>query len=97
MKIDERIVIKIPKNIQEATATKRSTWFRHAVLRSIWDIRNRHILNDAVDIFGIFKMTDCIEVNLRGDLEVKDISMEKWYSMRCMFNQRKKKKEEEEW
>lgn len=95
MKIDERIVIQIPKNIREATPTKRSTWVRHAILRSIWDIRNRIILDDAADIFGVFTMTDCIEVNLRGELEARDVSKEKWYSVRCTFNQRKKKKEEE--
>lgn len=95
MKIDERIVIKIPRNIREASQTKRSTWVRHSILRSIWQVRNRFMLDHGVDIFGVYKMTDCIEVNFRGELETKDISKEKWYIIRCMVNQRKKKPEEE--
>ena len=95
MKIDERIVINIPKNIREATPTKRSTWIRHAILRTLWGIRTRFMLDEGVDIFGVYKMTDCIEVNLHGELETKDVSKEKWYIIRCMVNQRKKKKEEE--
>ena len=95
MKIDERIVIQIPKNIREATPTKRSTWVRHAILRTVWGIRNKIILDSAVDIFGVFTMTDCIEVNFRGELEAKDVSQEKWYAVRAMVRQRKRKKEEE--
>lgn len=97
MKIDERIVIPIPKNIREGSRTKRSTWVRHAILRAIWNARNRFMLDRGVDIFGVYKMTDCIEVNFRGELETKDISKEKWYIIRCMVNQRKKEKEEWEW
>ena len=97
MEIDERIVIKIPKNIREGSQTRRSTWVRHAILRSLWNVRNRYMLDSGVDIFGVYKMTDCIEVNFRGDLETKDISKEKWYIIRCMVNQRKKEKEEWEW
>jgi hypothetical protein len=93
MRIDERIVIQIPKHVQEATRTKRNTWIRHSILRAVWDIRNRLILDSHEDIFGLFRMTDCIEINIRGELETRDVSMEKWYSVRTMFNQRKKKEE----
>lgn len=96
MEINERIVINMPKNIRDATPTKRSTWIRHAILRSIWGVRNRIILDKAVDIFSVYIMTDCVEVNIKGDFQTRDVSQEKWYSVRAMFNQRKKKKEEEE-
>lgn len=97
MDINERIVINIPKNIREGSPTKRSTWIRHAILRSFWNVRNRIILDDGVDIFGVYTMTDSIEVNLRGSLEARDVSKEKWYIVRAMVRQRKKKEEEEEW
>lgn len=95
MDINERIVINIPKNILNATPTKKSTWLRHAILRNIWDLRNRIIVDAGVDIFGLYQMTDCIELNLKGVLEARDVSKEKWYTVRAMIRQRKKK--EEEW
>ncbi len=95
MKINERIVVKIPKSIQKATPTKRSTWIRHAILRAFWDVRNRIILEEGEDIFNIYKMSDCIEVNLSGYLDARDVSDEKWYIVRAMMRQRKKKEEEE--
>ena len=95
MNIKERIVIKIPKSIQKATTTKRSTWIRRSVLRAIWEVRNKVILEEGEDIFGLYKMTDCVEVNLSGYLDTRDVSEEKWYIVRAMMRQRKKKEEEE--
>lgn len=69
MQIDERFVVPIPKTVQNGTVRRRNAWIRKAVLRSLWDARVKKMVEDGVDIFGVFTMTDCVEVNLKGDLE----------------------------
>jgi len=95
MEIRERIVIRIPTFIRGSTTRKRNTWIRHAILRGIWEVRNKYLI-EGVDIFNVFTMTDCIEVNLRGDIEAMPISDEKRYSIRGMIRQRMTKKDDEE-
>ena len=95
MRLDERIVIRIPPSVRDATPRKRSTWIRHAILRGIWDVRNKYLV-EGVDIFNVFTMTDCVEVNLNGEVEAMPISDEKRYSIRGMIRQRLRKREDEE-
>lgn len=69
MKIDERIVIKMPKYIARGTNHKKAVWANAACRRAMWAARNRIIDGCGLDIFNVFIMTDCIEVTVRGDLE----------------------------
>lgn len=80
--------------MMSATTRKRNTWARRSILRAIWEVRNKHLL-EGVDIFNVFTMTDCIEVNLKGSVEAMPISDDKRYSIRGMMRQRLKKEEEE--
>ena len=97
MEIRERVVIRIPPFVLGSTTRKRNIWIRPAILRAVWEVRNKYLV-EGFDIFNVFTMTDCIEVNLRGELEAMPISDEKRYSIRGMIRQRldKKKREEEE-
>ena len=69
MNVDERVVVKIPKTVQNGTVRRRNAWMRRAVLRVLWEKRIDRMVAEGVDIFGVYVMTDCIEVNLKGDLE----------------------------
>ena len=94
MRLDERIVINIPKSVQGSTTRTRNAWVRRAVLRALWEVRNRRLV-EGYDILNVFTMTDCVEVNIKGDLEAMPISDEKRYSIRGMIRQRKERKEED--
>ena len=71
MKVDERIVIKMPKYISKGTNHRKAVWANAACRRALWVARNRIIDEQGLDIFNVFIMTDCIEVTVRGELEAK--------------------------
>ena len=68
-KIDERFVLNIPRSVQAGTVRRRNGWSRKNILKSLWKLRAKIIAEDGVDIFGVFNMTDCVEVNFKGELE----------------------------
>lgn len=69
MKIDERIVIPVPKSVLSQGVRAKNMWVRHKLMRFVFDIRNRIMKETGEDIFGVFAMTDCIEINFKGELE----------------------------
>ncbi len=71
MDVDERIVVKIPRTVAELKARRRMVWIRRAVMKAMWEIREKVLLERGYDIFNLFVMTDCIEVSIKGDLEAK--------------------------
>ena len=69
MKIDERIVIPVPKSLIPKGRRAKTMWVKHTLMRFIYDTRNRIMNETGEDIFGVFAMTDCIEINFKGELE----------------------------
>ena len=69
MKVSERRVIPKGKRIQDGRAKTVCIWTRRQAMRAIWDIRCSILKETGEDIFGLFEMTDCIEVSINGDLE----------------------------
>lgn len=69
MKIDRRIVVNKPKSTRASSPRRQNLWTKRAVLRSVWDIRKRILEESGEDIFGLFVMDDCIEINIKGELE----------------------------
>lgn len=76
MNVDELIVIKMPKTTQNGTARKRTLWSKRALLRAIWQIRDRILMATGEDIFNVFVMTDCVEARIRGDLLTTKVNLE---------------------
>ena len=80
MKISRRIVINRPKNYPQKSGRVKAAWERRAILHEVWKLRRDIIRETGEDIFGVFTMPDCIEVNINGDLEtfrVKEIKSPK--------------------
>lgn len=76
MKISRRIVVNRPKTVQALGGRRQATWMRRAVLHEVWKLRREIIRETGEDIFGVFVMPDCIEININGELDtfrVKDI------------------------
>ena len=76
MNVDELIVIKMPKTTQNGNSRKRTTWSKRALLRAIWQIRDRILMATGEDIFNVFVMTDCVEARIRGDLLTRKVNLE---------------------
>lgn len=76
MNVDELIVIKMPKTTQNGNSRKRTTWSKRALLRAIWQIRDRILMATGEDIFNVFVMTDCVEARIRGDLLTTKVNLE---------------------
>ena len=69
MRIDERIVIQMPKSILETGVRRRKTWARHAAIRALWNLRRSILEKTGEDIIGMFTMQDCIELNIHADIQ----------------------------
>lgn len=69
MFVEEKIVIKKPKTIREGSAKRAAVWTRHAFLSALYKLRIRIMNEHGFDIFGVYEMTDCVEVNIKGDFE----------------------------
>lgn len=68
MKVNEHIVLNKPASVVgQRTRKAESVWVRRAVLRSIWRMRERIIVEHGIDIFQVYDMTDCVEVHIEGD------------------------------
>ena len=73
MKIDERIVLKIPKSALDTSPRQRTTWIRRMVARAIMDARARILEETQEDIFNVFVMTDCVEISIKGELDTMHV------------------------
>lgn len=65
-----------PKSMQCRGGRVQAGWMRRAVLHELWKLRREIIRETGEDIFGVFVMPDCIEININGELDtfrVKDI------------------------
>lgn len=93
MKLEERLVIPIPKTYYtDMSPRARAAWKRRTVKNALYEIRNQIIDKTGEDIFQIFYMTDCIEVNIRGDLETRVLPKREAVRLR-----RKPKEPEDDW
>lgn len=73
MKIDERIVLQIPKSAFEKSNLQRTVWVRRLISRAIMDARAKILEETQEDIFNVFVMTDCVEITIKGELETKHV------------------------
>lgn len=69
MKLDERIIVQVPKSLIPKGRRAKTMWVKHTLMKAILDYRNRIMRETGEDIFGVFAMTDCLEINIRGELE----------------------------
>lgn len=70
MKLNERIVIPNPKTYYTFMSPRgRAAWKRRAVRNAVYELRNRILRETGEDIFQVFYMSDCIEVNVVCDIE----------------------------
>lgn len=101
VEIDERIPLKFPSSLLGKSGKKKSAWIRRAILRAVWSVRMNKVLNEGYDILNVIIMPDCIELHLKGTIEVMEIPDKKLRYIRTQYRYRHKgkdgKEEEDLW
>ena len=88
MRIDDSITIERPKSAQGLSRLRNNVWIRHAIMRAIWEIRNRHLVS-GFDIFNVYSDDECVVVNIRGNIEACVVSESKVTTTKKMVRNRK--------
>lgn len=69
MQIDERVVRKMPRSVQNASGHRRTSWKKRQAMQAVWEIRERVLRETGEDIFNVFVYPDRVEVNVRGEMD----------------------------
>lgn len=91
MRIDEQAFVPMPVSARRYSRIKKNFWVRHAIIRALWEMRNKFIVEDGVDIFNVVLKDDGVTVTLRGIIDVSEVPEEKVNSIKSMFGRRKGK------
>lgn len=73
MQIDDRVVTTIPPSVMRRNPRLKGLWVRRAAMKLLMGIRNKY-MDEGIDIFNIFVRGTTVEVTLRGDLDVSELT-----------------------
>lgn len=73
MQIDDRVVTTIPPSVMRRNPRLKGLWVRRAAMKLLMGIRNKY-MDEGIDIFNIFVRGATVEVTLRGDLDVSELT-----------------------
>lgn len=90
MFLDDRASVKIPPSVMRRNPRLRGLWVRRAVQKLLLSIRDKY-LDTGQDIFNITIEGDTLEVNLRGNLEVSELTEVQMKNRRRVIRVRKRK------
>lgn len=91
MLVKEVLVVKKPATAIGKGRKNESVWTRKAALRAIWQLRIRIMLEQGIDIFQVYEMSDCIEVHIEGDFKGKEVDA-RWIKRREGIERRAREK-----
>lgn len=73
MILEDRMVTIIPPSVMKRNPRLKGLWVRRAAMKMLMDIRNNY-LDTGYDIFNIFVHGNTLELTLRGDLDVSELT-----------------------
>ena len=93
MQIDDRVVTTIPPSVMRRNPRLKGLWVRRAAMKLLMGIRNKY-MDEGIDIFNIFVRGTTVEVTLRGDLDVSELTEVQKKNRAAVMKLRSKRKNE---